>query len=509
MVYLTIIFRALADTDSDGKMNIDEFSMACKLINLKLRGFEVPKTLPPTMIASLKAVGGTPILTPTAGMSPAASVTGLSSIIPPPRPGPPAQLLQQQSKIPPIVPQPPIVPKVPEQAALISGIGIIPQQPVPQILPPPVQQPIIPAAVPIIPIAHPAIIPQSVAPISAPPPIVPMQPIMTQPQIAPLIQPVIAQQQPLDSALLIDSLVNVNSVAPIPAPISNENLLINQAVVAPLPAPPTPPSGTQSRSMSISEKAPSIESPGSATGSGVEWAIKGQAKLKYTQLFNTTDRTRSGFLTGAQARGLLMQSKLPQAILAKIWALSDMDSDGRLGCEEFVLAMYLCDLALQGEQIPAKLPPELIPPSFRKVASRHGSVSSATPSRHGSVSSQGAAAPSLADIDLTHYSQTSFEDKRKENFDKGQAELDRRRRVLEEASRKEIEERQRKEREEIEKKEKARLEAERRQQEELERQLQIQRELEQEREEKRKRELEQKEAARKEMEKQRQIGKFI
>lgn len=39
-----------------------------------------------------------------------------------------------------------------------------------------------------------------------------------------------------------------------------------------------------------------------------------------------------------------MQSKLPQMTLAQIWALSDMDSDGRLGCEEFVLAMYLCDM---------------------------------------------------------------------------------------------------------------------------------------------------------------------
>lgn len=91
----------------------------------------------------------------------------------------------------------------------------------------------------------------------------------------------------------------------------------------------------------------------------------------------------------------------------------------------------------------------------------------------------------------------SFEDKRKENFDKGQAELDRRRKLLQEQQRKEKEERERKEREEAEKREKARLEAERKQQEELERQLQKQRELELEKEEQRKRELEAKEAARK------------
>lgn len=68
--------RNLADTDRDGKMNIHEFSIACKLVNLKLRGFEIPKQLPPTMIASLTAIGNTPILTPTGAgsMSPVSSV---------------------------------------------------------------------------------------------------------------------------------------------------------------------------------------------------------------------------------------------------------------------------------------------------------------------------------------------------------------------------------------------------------------------------------------------------
>jgi Cytoskeletal-regulatory complex EF hand len=85
--------------------------------------------------------------------------------------------------------------------------------------------------------------------------------------------------------------------------------------------------------------------PSSGSGSTkIDWAIQGPAKLRYTQLFNTTDRNRSGYLTGTQARNIMVQTKLPQAILAQIWALSDMDSDGRLGCEEFVLAMYLCDL---------------------------------------------------------------------------------------------------------------------------------------------------------------------
>lgn len=43
-----------------------------------------------------------------------------------------------------------------------------------------------------------------------------------------------------------------------------------------------------------------------------------------------------------------------------------MDSDGRLSSEEFVLAMHLCDIAQTGEKIPPTLPPELIPPTFRR-----------------------------------------------------------------------------------------------------------------------------------------------
>lgn len=91
----------------------------------------------------------------------------------------------------------------------------------------------------------------------------------------------------------------------------------------------------------------------------------------------------------------------------------------------------------------------------------------------------------------------SFEDKRKENFEKGQAELERRRKTLLDQQRKEAEERERKEREELEKKEKARQEAERKRLEELERQLREQQEQERLKEEERKRQAEQREAARK------------
>ncbi|XP_017857702.1 PREDICTED: intersectin-1 isoform X2 [Drosophila arizonae] len=378
---------ALADTDSDGKMNINEFSIACKLINLKLRGLEVPKTLPPTLLSSLAdVVGG-----PSPAMTPRGSTSSMS----------PVDALKNIAAVPPVVP-----------------IAVVP---------PPVVAP----------------------PVAIPPPV-------------------------------------AVPVAAVPA-----------AIVSP------PQSNPPSRHMSISERAPSIESP------QAEWAVQAAQKRKYTQVFNANDRTRSGFLTGAQARSVLVQSKLPQVTLAQIWTLADIDGDGRLSCDEFILAMFLCEKAMAGEKIPVTLPLDWVPPSLRKIKSRPGSVSgtgsrpgSQPASRHTSVSSQGAV---MSDADPTAgLPQTSFEDKRKENYEKGKVELDRRRKLMEDQQRKEREERERKEREEAEKREKARLEAERKQQEELERQLQRQREIEQEKEEQRKRELEAKEAARKELEKQRQ-----
>ena len=230
-----------------------------------------------------------------------------------------------------------------------------------------------------------------------------------------------------------------------------------------------------------------------ASPTTAEWSIPQQTKLKYTQLFNSNDRQRSGFLSGIQARNILLDSKLPQAKLAEIWNLSDVDADGKLTCEKFVLAMHLIDLVKMNQPLPAKLPPDLIPPSYRRISS--GTLSHAS-----SVDDH---SPSEVN-DLSSISKSSFEDKRRENFEKGQAELDRRRAALAEQQKREREERERKEREEAARKEKEQLEAERKKQEELERQQQRLKEQELEKEEAKRRSMEVRELARKEMERQRQ-----
>lgn len=212
----------------------------------------------------------------------------------------------------------------------------------------------------------------------------------------------------------------------------------------------------------------------------------------------------------------MLESRLPQPVLAQIWNLSDIDADGRLTCDEFVVAMHLIDCARVGDTLPAFLPPDLVPPSYRRKRSLSGVTAVPTVSQ--------AVAPTIDNISEEAAKVATFEDKRRENFEKGQAELDRRRQALQEAQKREREERERKEKEELQRKEQIRfvpligplisltpysigyrLEQERKRQAELERQLQRQREIENEKEEQRRKQLEQREAARREMERQRML----
>ena len=62
-----------------------------------------------------------------------------------------------------------------------------------------------------------------------------------------------------------------------------------------------------------------------------------------------------------------MRSKLPNSVLRRIWALSDIDNDGQLDKDEFALAMFLLDHKLAGNDIPDVLPEKLVPPSKRML----------------------------------------------------------------------------------------------------------------------------------------------
>uniref|UniRef100_A0A4W5N4M1 Intersectin-1 n=1 Tax=Hucho hucho TaxID=62062 RepID=A0A4W5N4M1_9TELE len=228
-----------------------------------------------------------------------------------------------------------------------------------------------------------------------------------------------------------------------------------------LPPPPTAPFGKGLDGQGASQYAPVPPQP------PTDWAVPSSSRLKYRQLFNSHDKMMSGHLTGPQARTILMQSSLPQTSLATIWNLSDIDQDGKLTAEEFILAMHLIDMAMSGLPLPPILPPDFIPPTFRRV--RSGSGVSVT-SLHSTDQRVQEEVEEEQESEKQKLEKLTFEDRKRENFERGNLELEKRRQALLELQRKEQERLAALEREEQERKERERLEQERRRQQELEKQ---------------------------------------
>ncbi|KAA0710802.1 Intersectin-2 EH domain and SH3 domain regulator of endocytosis 2 [Triplophysa tibetana] len=200
-----------------------------------------------------------------------------------------------------------------------------------------------------------------------------------------------------------------------------------------------------------------------------------------------------------QVRNAMATTLLTQTQLATIWNLADVDNDGKLKADEFILAMHLVDVAKTGQPLPLALPLDLVPPSLRgKVGD---SVNGTTPSIYAVL------AEDLYETEPAQKSRNNltFEDKFKQNLELGKAELEKRRQALLEQQRREEERRAQKAREELERREREARELELKRKREEEERLERQRELQRQQEEERLRDLERKEAAKKELEHQRQL----
>ncbi|XP_030054655.1 intersectin-2 isoform X2 [Microcaecilia unicolor] len=395
------------DLNKDGKMDQLEFSIAMKLIKLKLQGQLLPLVLPPVMKQ-------TPVLSPLSsaryGMG---SMPNLS--IPPPMPTvfplAPTNSVTSVTSFPPLIMSGPLVPSA-SSSSLQNGTSSLLQ----------------PLSVPL----------SSTLPHSASFNILPGGYVGTTMQKA-------------------QSLIDLGS------------------------------------SSSNSSSTTSLTGNSPKTGS-LDWAVPQASRLKYRQKFNSLDKTMSGYLSGFQVKNALGQSNLSQTQLATIWSLADIDGDGRLKADEFVLAMHLMDMAKAGQPLPLSLPPEFVPPSFRGV--KHVDTLNGTLPSYQQMPEE---EPPQKKTPVT------FEDKRKENYDRGNMELEKRRQVLVEQQQREAERKAQKEREEQERKERERQEQERKKQLEMEKRLEKQRELERQKEEERRKEIERREAAKQELERQRQL----
>ncbi|KAF5909210.1 intersectin-1 isoform X1, partial [Clarias magur] len=257
----------------------------------------------------------------------------------------------------------------------------------------------------------------------------------------------------------------VSSVTPPVPPMANGAPSMMQPISGfTHPATSSNKSSSFNRSSVKLPKGQSFETPSApAAPVPTDWAVPQSSRLKYRQLFNSHDKMMSGHLT-------------------------DIDLDGKLTAEEFILAMHLIDMAMSGLPLPPLLPPDLLPPTFRvRSGSGVGAAIHLADQRVQEEPVEEEEKEAEKKLPVT------FEDKKRENFERGNLELEKRRQALLEQQRKEQERLAALEREEQERKERERLEQERRRQQELEKQLEKQRELERQREEERRKEIERRE----------------
>ena len=107
-----------------------------------------------------------------------------------------------------------------------------------------------------------------------------------------------------------------------------------------------------------------------ATTTGDQWAVSPQEKAQFDQIFAKVDTQNLGYITGEQAVGFFGNSRLPEDVLAQIWDLADINSEGQLNRDEFAVSMYLIKQQRSKRDgrdvLPQSLPSNLIPPSMRR-----------------------------------------------------------------------------------------------------------------------------------------------
>jgi hypothetical protein len=99
-------------------------------------------------------------------------------------------------------------------------------------------------------------------------------------------------------------------------------------------------------------------------GGGGGWVLADYVPT-YQNQFNSLQS--NGQVTGGAAKPIMSGSGLPVAALRKIWELSDIDKNGSLDLQEFVVCMVLIDMAKKGTPMPDHLDDEMIPPEKKKT----------------------------------------------------------------------------------------------------------------------------------------------
>ncbi|KAE8381049.1 hypothetical protein BDV26DRAFT_256010 [Aspergillus bertholletiae] len=93
---------------------------------------------------------------------------------------------------------------------------------------------------------------------------------------------------------------------------------------------------------------------------------------KFLSLFEKSDVSRSGVLSGETAKQIFERARLPNEVLGRIWNLADTKQRGALDATEFIIAMHFLTSYKSGAMrgIPQTLPPGLYEAAARRGPSR-------------------------------------------------------------------------------------------------------------------------------------------
>ncbi|KAL6231835.1 hypothetical protein BDW75DRAFT_31687 [Aspergillus navahoensis] len=129
--------------------------------------------------------------------------------------------------------------------------------------------------------------------------------------------------------------------------------------------------------ISIDAAAPSPRDTGASSPQSAQGPIRvpplnPEDVNKFVSLFEKSDVTRSGTISGESAKQIFERARLPNEILGRIWNLADTKQRGVLDATEFIIAMHLLSSFKSGVMrgIPQVLPSGLYEAAARRGASR-------------------------------------------------------------------------------------------------------------------------------------------
>lgn len=159
------------------------------------------------------------------------------------------------------------------------------------------------------------------------------------------------------------------------------------AVLPPISLIPTPPKSTTNSDILISTSSPTLQPQRPSTSSNLH--IKGYVPDIEIQRFSAIFNQKvdpEGHIHGADARGVFVQSQLPQNILAHVWNLCDQNQLGKLNRDQFILAMHFIAQKVKGVEVPTQLPQEVLAKSRDSGIGDAGNLSDSSSSGIGDFS---------------------------------------------------------------------------------------------------------------------------